>query len=141
MRFHDVADYFFYEVTTARSYVTGGTSNAEAWLAPPRRLAAEWKLSVNTAECCCAYNMLKLARQLYSWNPDYEYRYTDVFPTVAKDGKLVVTEKALNQFYEANLIARVDYADILYIAPILIFVGVVMAGVTAYVTLRLYVRR
>ena len=50
-------------------------------------------------------------------------------------------EKALNQFYEANLIARVDYADILYIAPILIFVGVVMAGVTAYVTLRLYVRR
>ena len=50
-------------------------------------------------------------------------------------------ENALNQFYEANLIARVDYADILYIAPILVFVGVVMAGVTAYVTLRLYVRR
>jgi cell division transport system permease protein len=50
-------------------------------------------------------------------------------------------ENALNQFYEANLIARVDYADILYIAPILIFVGVAMAGVTAYATLRLYVRR
>ncbi|RDH79742.1 ABC transporter permease [Mycolicibacterium moriokaense] len=50
-------------------------------------------------------------------------------------------ENALNQFYEANLIARVDYADILYISPILIFVGVVMAGVTAYATLRLYVRR
>ncbi|OBK74345.1 permease-like cell division protein FtsX [Mycobacterium sp. 1274761.0] len=50
-------------------------------------------------------------------------------------------ENALNQFYEANLIARVDYADILYISPALIFVGVVMAGVTAYVTLRLYVRR
>ena len=50
-------------------------------------------------------------------------------------------EKALNQFYQANLIARVDYADILYISPMLIFVGVVMAGVTAYVTLRLYVRR
>ena len=31
---------------------------------------------------------------LYSWNPDYEYRYTDVFPVLAKDGKLVVTEKA-----------------------------------------------
>ena len=50
-------------------------------------------------------------------------------------------DNALNQFYEANLIARVDYADILYIAPILIFVGVVMAGVTAYGALRLYVRR
>jgi cell division transport system permease protein len=50
-------------------------------------------------------------------------------------------ENALNQFYQANLIARIDYADILYIAPILFFVGVVMAGVAAYVTLRLYVRR
>ncbi len=50
-------------------------------------------------------------------------------------------DKALNQFYQANLIARIDYADILYIAPILLFVGVAMAGVTAYATLRLYVRR
>ncbi|HEX2283768.1 MAG TPA: permease-like cell division protein FtsX [Mycobacterium sp.] len=50
-------------------------------------------------------------------------------------------ENALNQFYQANLIARIDYADILYIAPVLLFVGVAMAGVTAYVTLRLYVRR
>jgi uncharacterized protein len=73
IRFHDVADYFFYEVTTARSYVTAGTSNAEAWLAPPRRLAAELRLSVNTAECCCAYNMLKLSRRLYSWNPAAAY--------------------------------------------------------------------
>ena len=73
MRFHDVADYFFHEVTTARTYVTGGTSNAEAWLAPPGRLAAELKLSVNTAECCCAYNMLKLARHLYTWDPNPTY--------------------------------------------------------------------
>lgn len=50
-------------------------------------------------------------------------------------------ENALNQFYEANLIARIDYADIVYISPILLFVGVAMAGLTAYVTLRLYVRR
>jgi cell division transport system permease protein len=50
-------------------------------------------------------------------------------------------ENALNQFYRANLIARVDYADILYISPILVLVGVAMAGLAAYVTLRLYVRR
>jgi DUF1680 family protein len=69
-RFHDVADYFFYEVSTARSYVTGGTSNAEGWLGAPRRLAAELSASVNTAECCCAYNMLKLARHIYGWTAD-----------------------------------------------------------------------
>lgn len=73
MRFRDVAEFFFYEIVTARSYVTGGTSNAEAWLAPPRRLAAEWRQSVNTAECCCAYNMLRLTRYLYGWNPDAAY--------------------------------------------------------------------
>ncbi|MFC7672575.1 permease-like cell division protein FtsX [Mycolicibacterium sp. GCM10028919] len=50
-------------------------------------------------------------------------------------------DKALNQFYEANLIARIDYADILYISPLLLFVALAMAGVTAYATLRLYVRR
>jgi cell division transport system permease protein len=48
---------------------------------------------------------------------------------------------ALNQFYQANLIAQIDYAEILYISPWLLVVGVAMAGVTAYATLRVYVRR
>ena len=30
---------------------------------------------------------------LYSWDPNYDYRYTDVFPNFSKDGKLVVTDK------------------------------------------------
>jgi cell division transport system permease protein len=50
-------------------------------------------------------------------------------------------DNALNQFYQANLIARVDYADILYISPWLFLLGVSMAALTAYATLRLYVRR
>ena len=51
-------------------------------------------------------------------------------------------EQALHQFYKANLIAKVDYADILYyVAPWLVITGVAMAAVTAYVTLRLYVRK
>jgi len=49
-------------------------------------------------------------------------------------------EDALSQFYQANLIARIDYADILYISPILLVTALAMAGVTAYATLRLYVR-
>ena len=55
--------------------------------------------------------------------------------------RAVFLEKALDQFYQANLIARLDYADVFYISPLLVFVGVAMAGVTAYATLRLYVRR
>ncbi len=29
---------------------------------------------------------------LYSWDPDYEYRYTDVFPMFSRDGALVTTD-------------------------------------------------
>ena len=32
-------------------------------------------------------------------------------------------EDALSQFTKANLISTIDYADILYIAPILLFVS------------------
>ncbi|MGA8544540.1 MAG: permease-like cell division protein FtsX [Mycobacterium sp.] len=50
-------------------------------------------------------------------------------------------DNALRQFYQAHLIAPVDYADILYISPLLLLVGVAVSGVIAYATLRLYVRR
>ena len=64
---------------------------------------------------------------------------------IAIIGLLVVRalflDSALSQFYQAHLIAKVDYADILYISPLLLLVGVAMAGVTSYATLRLYVRR
>ena len=69
-RFHDVSEFFLYTVQTGRTYVTGGTSNGEGWLTQPRLLAAELKRSVATAECCCAYNMLKMARHVYSWTAD-----------------------------------------------------------------------
>ncbi len=72
-RFKDVAAFFFHEVTTARTYVTEGTSNGEGWLTQPNLLASELKRSVATAECCCSYNMLKLARHLYSWSPEPAY--------------------------------------------------------------------
>lgn len=51
-------------------------------------------------------------------------------------------DDALKQFYAANLVARVDWKDIaVYVAPWMTFVGLAMSGLTAYVTLRLYVRK
>ncbi len=72
-RFHDVADFFWSEVAGARSYVTAGSSNRELWLTEPRRLGAELKMNIDTQECCCSYNMLKLTRHLYGWRPDPRY--------------------------------------------------------------------
>jgi uncharacterized protein len=99
LRFHDVADFFFWEVATARTYATAGTSNGEAWLVEPRRLGAELRRSVNTAECCCSYNMLKLARHLYSWDPDP--RYFDYYERAMLNHRLgtIRPEKGWTQYY------------------------------------------
>ena len=35
-------------------------------------------------------------QKLYSWDPGWDYRHTDVFPMLSRDGKLVITEKAQN---------------------------------------------
>jgi Tol biopolymer transport system component len=35
-------------------------------------------------------------RPLNSWDPEWEYRHTDVFPVLTPDGKLVITEKSMN---------------------------------------------
>jgi uncharacterized protein len=86
VRFHDVADYFWYEVTGARCYATGGTSNGEGWLTQPRHLAEELKQDVATAECCCVYNMLKLTRHLYQWSGDP--RYFDYYERVLLNHRL-----------------------------------------------------
>ncbi len=99
MRFHDVADFFWYEVTSARAYVTGGTSNGEGWLVQPRRLAAELERSTATAECCCAYNMLKLTRRLYSWTADP--RYFDYYERVLLNHRIgtVHPQNGHTQYY------------------------------------------
>lgn len=86
VRFHDVADYFWYEVSGARAYATGGTSNGEGWLTQPRHLAEELKQDVATAECCCVYNMLKLTRHLYEWSGDP--RYFDYYERVLFNHRL-----------------------------------------------------
>lgn len=98
-RFHDVADFFWYEVTSARAYVTGGTSNGEAWLLEPRRLGAELKLNSDTTECCCAYNMLKLTRHLYQWTADP--RYFDYYERTLLNHRLgaINTENGHTQYY------------------------------------------
>jgi hypothetical protein len=64
-RYHDIANYFWHEVVSQRTYCTGGTSNGEGWQSDPGRFADQ--LGPAAEECCCGYNMLKLTRHLFSW--------------------------------------------------------------------------
>jgi uncharacterized protein len=72
-RYRQISQFFYETVTESRRYATGGTSNNEAWLTEAGHLAAEWRQATDTAECCCVYNMLKLARNLYEWSGDPRY--------------------------------------------------------------------
>ena len=54
--------------------------------------------------------------------------------------KNMFIDNVLADVYEANIVARISNSDVLFVAPVLVLVGVGMAAVTAYVTLRLYVR-
>jgi len=81
-RYRRIAEFFWQQVVLHRSYCTGGTSNGQRWRTDPDVLATE--LSATTQECCCTYNMLKLTRQLFTWNP--EARYADYYERAFLNG-------------------------------------------------------
>jgi len=70
-RYWNIADYFWNEVASERSFCTGGTSNFELWRSDPGVLSTQ--LSAQTAEDCCVYNMMKLTRHLFGWSPQASY--------------------------------------------------------------------
>lgn len=61
------ADFFWTRVVYHHSYVTGGHCDHEHF-GPPDRLND--RLSPATTETCNVYNMLKLTRHVFGWNPD-----------------------------------------------------------------------
>ena len=67
-RYREIAEYFLAEVLTARNYAIGNTSQDEHWKSPAGHL--EGTLVWTNAECCVAYNLMKLQRHVYSWTGD-----------------------------------------------------------------------
>ena len=72
-RFADVSTFFFETVSEARTYASGGSGNTESWLTNANRMTLEMKASSHHQECCCAYNMMKLARHLHQWSGDTRF--------------------------------------------------------------------
>jgi hypothetical protein len=65
------ASLFFWDtVVKERSYVIGGHSDGEGF-SPKERLSQA--LGPNTTETCNTYNMLKLTRHLFCWEPQVQY--------------------------------------------------------------------
>ena len=66
-RYQQISQNFYRIVTEHHAYCTGGTSNGEMWHAPD---AIATELGPAAEECCCSYNMMKLARHLFGQQPD-----------------------------------------------------------------------
>jgi DUF1680 family protein len=64
---HKIATFFWQIMALHQAYVIGGNSNYE-YLGEPDKLND--RLSDNTCETCNSYNMLKLTRHLFAWEPD-----------------------------------------------------------------------
>jgi len=67
-RYRRIAEYFLEEMLAARSYVIGNTSLDEHWRTAPGELKGT--LAWTNAECCVAYNLMKLQRHVFSWTAD-----------------------------------------------------------------------
>jgi uncharacterized protein len=67
-RYQQIAEYFLEEVLAARNYVIGNTSVDEHWKTPAGHL--EGTLEWTNAECCVAYNLMKLQRLVFGWTAD-----------------------------------------------------------------------
>lgn len=67
-RYRRIAEFFWETVSKNRTYATGGSSNDEFWKTGPGNLKGQ--LGLYAAECCVAYNLLKLTRHVYAWNGD-----------------------------------------------------------------------
>lgn len=65
-RYHEIARFFWERVALFRSYAIGGHSDDELFF-PINRFSQH--LSSVTAETCNTYNMLKLTRHLFGWEP------------------------------------------------------------------------
>lgn len=79
-----IATFFWNEVTGARSFATGGTSDNELWETGPYQMSEE--LGRESHESCCTYNMLKLTRHLFSW--EAAARYADYYERALWNGIL-----------------------------------------------------
>ncbi len=72
-RFRAIPEFFWETVVESRTFAPGGSGTMERWVTHANHLAWEMKSSTEHQECCCAYNMMKLTRQLNTWQPQMRY--------------------------------------------------------------------
>ena len=70
-RYRGIAEYFLEEVLSERCYAIGNMSDDEHWKTGPGDLKGS--LNYTNAECCVAYNLMKLERHAFAWNGEAKW--------------------------------------------------------------------
>ena len=65
-RYREIAEYFLSDVLGARCYAIGNMSQDEHWKSDAGNLKGS--LEYANAECCVAYNLMKLERHAFAWS-------------------------------------------------------------------------
>lgn len=95
-RYRQIAEYFLAEVHGARNYAIGNTSLDEHWTTPADELKGT--LAWTNAECCVAYNLMKLQRQVFSWTA--EARWMDEYERALFNSRLgTQNAQGLKQYF------------------------------------------
>ncbi len=69
--YKNLSQFFWNQITHARTYVTGGNSHYEHFMSDPWKLAD--MLGPNDHENCNTHNMLKITNHLFCWEAKAEY--------------------------------------------------------------------
>ena len=95
-RYRQIAEYFLEEVLTARNYAIGNTSLDEHWNTAPGQLQGTWQWT--NAECCVAYNLMKLQRLVFGWTADP--RWMDAYERTLFNARLgTQNAQGLKQYF------------------------------------------
>jgi uncharacterized protein len=114
-RYKGIADYFWQIITDHHTFAPGGTSNNNEGWSEPDTIGSH--LAAGGQECCCSYNMLKLTRHLFGWQPDarrmdyYEHLLWNVRAGTQNENAMLMYYvptiaggwKTFGDVYEANL--------------------------------------
>ncbi len=95
-RYRAIAEYFLAEILSARNYAIGNTSFDEHWTTPAEQLKGT--LAWSNAECCVAYNLMKLQRLVFGWNGDA--RWMDAYERTLWNSRLgTQNAQGLKQYF------------------------------------------
>lgn len=69
-RYYDISKFFWETVVKSHTYVNGGVGEAEMFFEPK---LSEKYITTETTEYCASYNMLKLTKELFQYDPRSYY--------------------------------------------------------------------